>query len=307
MSPRHELTHEQPLLLIGSCFSEEIGSLLQTNGFQCLVNPGGTIYHPLALVKILEWALDEPKPLRTHVREDIYLSWDLSGTFYALSAPVFEEKTKMLHQDIRNYLLHASHLLITFGTAWAYELKSDGHIVANCHKQPGSQFDKKLTDLDDLQHTWEQLIDKLKAFNPRLELIFTVSPVRHLKDGIVENTRSKARLHLLTEKLCERANCTYFEAYEIVQDQLRDYSYFKEDGAHPNSKAIAVVWRIFQEQFIHNATKQSIEEWTALQQLKAHRILYPESKEAKKLKFQILEKETEFFNKYPQFKDSTRE
>ncbi len=306
MSHRQELTHEQPLLLIGSCFSEEIGSLLQTNGFQCLVNPGGTIFHPLALAKILEWALDEPKPLRTHVREDIHLSWDLSGTFYALSEPAFEEKTKILHQDIRHYLQHASHLLITFGTAWAYELKSDGHIVANCHKQPASEFDKKLTDLDDLQHTWEQLLAELKAFNPHLELIFTVSPVRHLKDGIVANTRSKARLHLLTEKLCERANCTYFEAYEIVQDQLRDYSYFKEDGAHPNSKAIAAVWHIFQERFIDNATKQSIEEWTALQQLKAHRVLYPESREAQKLKRQILEKEAAFFNKYPQFKDSTR-
>lgn len=306
MSSRHELTHEQPLLLIGSCFSEEIGSLLQTNGFQCLVNPGGTIFHPLALAKILAWALDEPTPLRMHVREDIYLSWDLSGTFYALSEPAFEEKTKILHQDIRHYLQHASHLLITFGTAWAYELKSDGHIVANCHKQPASQFDKKLTVLDDLQHSWEQLLDKLKAFNPHLELIFTVSPVRHLKDGIVENTRSKARLHLLTEKLCERANCTYFEAYEIVQDQLRDYSYFKEDGTHPNSKAIAAVWHNFQERFIGNATKQSIEEWTALQQLKAHRVLYPESREAHKLRNLILEKEAAFFNKYPQFKDSTR-
>lgn len=306
MSPSKALTHEQPLLLLGSCFSEEIGSLLAQNGFTCLVNPGGTIFHPMALAKLLNWALAEPSTLRTHVREDIHLSWDLSGTFYALSALEFEKKSIRLHQDIRHYLQHASHLLLTFGTAWAYELKSDGQIVANCHKHPASEFEKQLTGLDQLQRVWEPLLDQLQVFNPRLELIFTVSPVRHLKDGLVENTRSKARLHLLVERLCARENCCYFEAYEIVRDQLRDYAYYKADGAHPNLKAIEAVWLIFQELFMDKTTKQRIDEWSALQQLKAHRVLYPESREAKKFKSQILQKEKEFFSKYPQFKDSTR-
>ena len=133
-----------------------------------------------------------------------------------------------------------------------------------------------------------------------------MSPVRHLKDGLVENTRSKARLHLLVERLCARENCCYFEAYEIVLDQLRDYSFYKEDGAHPNSKAIEAVWHKFQEQFMDQYTNQIITDWTALQQLKAHRVLYPESREAKKFKSQVLQKEKEFFSKYPQFKDSTR-
>jgi hypothetical protein len=297
--------YQQPKVLLGSCFSEEIGSLLQQNGFDCLVNPGGTLFHPLALANLLHWALDEPAPLRILQRDDIFLSWDLSGTFYALSAQDFDQKVKALHHNLRHYLQHASHLLLTFGTAWVYALKSDGRIVANCHKQPATEFAKKLTDLNDLQHSWEQLLDKLKAFNPRLELIFTVSPVRHLKDGLIENTRSKARLHLLVEALCEVPNCHYFEAYEIVLDQLRDYAYFKDDTVHPNQKAIGVVWAQFQEKYLDPSTIQILDEWRTLQKSKAHKLLYPESKEAKRLKEEMTKRTAEFFRKYPDFLDTT--
>ena len=129
--------------------------------------------------------------------------------------------------------------------------------------------------------------------------------MRHLRDGLVENNRSKARLHLLVETLCAAVNCSYFEAFELVTDELRDYIYFKEDGAHPNQKAIAVVWAHFQQRFLEASTRTILEEWGALQKSKAHHILYPESKEAQQLQV-ILEKRTvDFFRKYPDFQDST--
>ena len=296
----------QPVTLIGSCFSDEIGSLLQANGFNVSVNLGGTLFHPLAISNLLNWALNEQfTPLRTHQRNDIFLSWDVAGTFYAMSEEALLEKSRLLYQDLRAQLQQSSHLLLTFGSSWAYTLSTDQRIVANCHKAPKSNFIKAITDLQELQTQWLDLLEQLKRFNPNLQVIFTISPVRHLKDGLVENNRSKARLHLLVETLCVVANGFYFEAYELVTDQLRDYIYFKEDGAHPNPKAIAVVWEHFQQRFLEASTRTILEEWGALQKSKAHHVLYPESKEAKELQVVLAKRTNDFFKKYPDFQDST--
>ncbi len=305
MSAAPLFDHHQPKLLIGSCFSDEIGSLLQQNGFDCLVNPGGTLFHPLAIARLLNWALDEPTPLRTLQRQDIFLSWDLSGTFYALSEDALTTKVADLHAAFQYYLKQSSHLVLTFGTAWAYYLNADQQLVANCHKAPSNSFAKVLSDLRQLQDEWMLLVQRLARFNPDLALVFTISPVRHSKDGLVENNRSKARLHLLLETLCALPKCTYFAAYELVLDELRDYSFFKADGVHPNQKAVAAVWQLFAQQMFDPATKALVEEWEALQKSKAHRILYPESREGQQLKRNLLEKESAFLKKYPQFKGST--
>ena len=306
MSTPQPFEHQKPKLLIGSCFSEEIGSLLKQNGFDCLVNPGGTIFHPLAISKLILWALNEQfTPLRTYQRNDIFLSWDLSGTFYAMSAEALSEKTRLLHQELRAQLQKSSHLLLTFGSTWAYTLSSNHQLVANCHKAPKSNFTKEITELQELQTQWLGLLDKLKRFNPNLQVVLTISPVRHLKDGLVDNNRSKARLHLLVETLCEKANCFYFEAYELVTDLLRDYTFFKEDGAHPNQKAIAVVWEHFQQRFLEASTRTLLEEWSALQKSKAHHILYPESKEARQLQVDLEKRTADFFRRYPDFLDAT--
>ena len=280
MSIISPLRHGQAITLIGSCFSDEIGNLLQANGFHVLVNPGGTIFHPQAISKLLRWALnDQFVPLRMYQRKDIFLSWDLSGSFYAMSEEAFIEKSKLLYENLRTSLQKSTHLLLTFGTSWAYTLGADQQIVANCHKAPKSFFEKSLTELEVLQTTWHSLIAQLQRFNSSLEVILTISPVRHLSDGLVENNRSKARLHMLVEKLAKINKCHYFEAFEIVTDQLRDYTFFKEDGAHPNQKAI--------------------------QKSKAHQFLYPESMEAKQLLVSLEKQTADFFMKHPDFLDST--
>jgi hypothetical protein len=306
MNSLSPLCFAQPITLIGSCFSDEIGCLLQANGFEVSINPGGTLFHPLAISKLIRWALNEQfTPLRTYQRNDIFLSWDLSGTYYAMSEEALLEKTRLLHQELRTQLQKSSHLLLTFGSSWSYTLNSDHQLVANCHKAPKSNFTKEITELGQLQTQWHDLLEELKQFNTNLQVVLTISPVRHLKDGLVENNRSKARLHLLVEALCEKANCCYFEAYELVTDQLRDYTFFKEDGAHPNQKAIAVVWEHFQQRFLEASTRTVLEEWAALQKSKAHHILYPESREALQLQLALEKRTADFFRKYPDFRDST--
>lgn len=306
MSIISPLRHGQAIALIGSCFSDEIGNLLQANGFHVLVNPGGTIFHPQAISKLLRWALnDQFVPLRMYQRKDIFLSWDLSGSFYAMSEEAFLEKSKLLYENLRTSLQKSTHLLLTFGTSWAYTLGADQQIVANCHKAPKSYFEKSLTELEVLQTTWYSLIGQLQRFNSSLEVILTISPVRHLSDGLVENNRSKARLHMLVEKLAKINKCHYFEAFEIVTDQLRDYTFFKEDGAHPNQKAIKVVWAHFQQIFFEAKTRKILEEWNALQKSKAHQFLYPESREAKQLLASLEKQTADFFKKHPDFLDST--
>ena len=306
MSIISPLRHGQAITLIGSCFSDEIGNLLQANGFHVLVNPGGTIFHPQAISKLLRWALnDQFVPLRMYQRKDIFLSWDLSGSFYAMSEEAFIEKSKLLYENLRTSLQKSTHLLLTFGTSWAYTLGADQQIVANCHKAPKSFFEKSLTELEVLQTTWHSLIAQLQRFNSSLEVILTISPVRHLSDGLVENNRSKARLHMLVEKLAKINKCHYFEAFEIVTDQLRDYTFFKEDGAHPNQKAIKVVWAHFQQRFFEAKTRKILEEWNALQKSKAHQFLYPESMEAKQLLVSLEKQTADFFKKHPDFLDST--
>jgi len=302
MSAQQRISHNGKLLLLGSCFSDEIGKKLQENGFLAEVNPGGTIFHPLALSKLLLWALsDQYQPLRIYRRDDVYLSWDLSGTFFAMSEAELHLKFEALYNQMRSALKSSSHLFITFGSSWAFTLKADHQLVANCHKASSAQFNKELTALDVLLSNWKVLLLQLQDFNPKLQVVFTVSPVRHLKDGLIANNRSKARLLLLAEDLSQQSNCSYLEAYELVLDELRDYTFYKEDGAHPNQKATQVVWKLLKERILSLEALQVIEEWEGLQKRRAHRILYPESTAAKKLIQMLAEEEASFFSRYPDF------
>jgi lysophospholipase L1-like esterase len=298
----HALNHRASILLIGSCFSDEIGRRLVQNGFQTHINPGGTLFHPLALAKMLDWAIDSQQSLSTLQRADIWLSWDLAGSFYALTEVQLQQKLMQLRAELIKALQESSHLLITFGTSWAYRLKSGQRLVANCHKQSSDHFSKENTSVEEMLQVWKELIEKIKLLNPAIKLIFTVSPVRHSRDGLHENNLSKARLLLLVEQLMTVSNCHYFPAYEIVNDQLRDYSFFKEDGVHPNSKATDYVWDFFKRYFIEPETQLVLDEWKSLQEAMSHRIMYPDSKAGILHLEQLSKRKETFFLKYPQFK-----
>jgi hypothetical protein len=296
------ISHHDKIVLLGSCFSDQIGSKFAANGFRSLVNPGGTIFHPLAILHLIQWAMDPNfKPLRVYQHQDIYFSWDLSGTFSAMSESELHQKSAVLHQELHEELKTSKFLFLTFGTSWGYELCTDGWLVANCHKAPQTMFEKKMADVSMMTASWEELIKKIRQFNPALELIFTISPVRHLKEGLIENNRSKARLHLLIEHITALQNCSYLASYELVLDELRDYKFFKVDKAHPNEEAINEVWNLVKQELISVESIQIIEKWNEIQRLKAHEILYPESMSAKRLQENIIQKEEEFIKMYPAF------
>jgi hypothetical protein len=192
-------------------------------------------------------------------------------------------------------------MLITFGSAWAYRLQEDQNLVANCHKQPSQLFSKEQTTVQTIVETWKALIHLIQRHNPTISFVFTVSPVRHAKDGLHENNLSKARLLLAVEALVDATNCAYFPAYELILDQLRDYAFFKEDGVHPNEKATAHVWDYFKRNFCSDQTGQVLKEWEALQLALQHKLLYPESQEAQHHNARLAQMKTAFKEKYPKF------
>lgn len=295
------LKHGQSTVFLGSCFSDELGSLVRNHGFESLVNPGGTIFHPLALAKLIRWCFDSNMELRVFQHEDMYFSWDCSGSVFGMSANELADKLVKLRQDLKSALQRADHLFVTFGSAWSYRLISDDEIVANCHKQRASLFQKENTSVEEIVREWKDILQRLKTENPKLNCVITVSPVRHVKDGLIENNQSKARLLMAAEQLQELQGVHYFPSYEFVLDALRDYRYFKTDGVHPNEIAIEELWRYFQSSFCSEETKERINEWQSIRQAEQHKILYPKSQAARKHMESTMKRKAQFLAAHPLF------
>jgi hypothetical protein len=291
----------ESFVFLGSCFSDELGSIIRANGFDSLVNPGGTIFHPLAIAKLVEWTFDESLSLRMLQQEDIFFSWELSGSVYGMSRDELALKIDKLRKDLRKYLRKANQLFVTFGSAWAYRLKSDGEIVANCHKQSSHLFEKENSSVIEIVTRWKSVISLLKKENPSITIFFTVSPVRHIKDGYIENNRSKARLLLAVEELQEESGIFYFPAYEFVLDDLRDFRYFKSDGVHPTPEAVLELWDFFQSSFFSEETIDLLLQWQQIRQAEQHKILYPKSQAARKHMETTMKRKAQFLSAHPLF------
>lgn len=288
-------------IFLGSCFSDELGTIIRSNGFESLVNPGGTIFHPLAIAKLIEWTFDDAISFRTLQHEDIFFSWELAGTIYGMSSEELSSKMEKLRSELSMFLRKASHLFVTFGSAWAYKLKSDGEIVANCHKQHSKLFFKENSSVEEIVSRWKSVISVLKKENPKLSIFFTVSPVRHIKDGYIENNRSKARLLLAVEQLQAESDAFYFPAYEFVLDDLRDYRYFKSDGAHPTPEAVNELWDFFQSSFFTEETIDLLLNWQQIRQAEQHKILYPKSQAARRHMEHTMKRKAQFLAANPLF------
>jgi len=296
-----KMKHGESFVFLGSCFSDELGNIMRTSGFESMVNPGGTIFHPLAIAKLIEWSFDESISFRTLQHEDIFFSWELAGSVYGMSANELSMKMEKLRSELRNFLLKANQLFVTFGSAWAYILKSDGEIVANCHKQHSQLFQKENSSVEEIVTRWKSIISLLKKENPSISIFFTVSPVRHIKDGYIENNRSKARLLLAVEQLQEESGVYYFPAYEFVLDDLRDYRFFKSDGVHPTPEAVLELWDFFQSSFFAEETIDLLLQWQQIRQAEQHKILYPKSQAARKHMEQTMKRKAQFLAAHPLF------
>lgn len=290
-----EVKHGDQLLFLGSCFSDEMSRKSVYYGFNVLSNPFGTIFHPEVIARNLKDTLNENlNSERILKRNDLFFSWDASGTVFGYSEKEVTEKINSQKDILKNAILKSKVVYITFGTAWGYRLNESGLLVANCHKVNASSFTKELADVDALENSWLQTIELMQKVNPALNIVFTVSPVRHIKDGLVENNQSKSILIELVRRLKAKQSASYFPSYEIMMDELRDYRFYKKDLVHPSEEAIDYIWNKFQSCYFSSETitlNKTIERYRLADH---HKSLYENSQDYIQFKSKI-EKEKEVF------------
>lgn len=306
---------------MGSCFSENIGQKLSENKFETLINPFGVIFNPLSVIQILEWVMENEKGENLEKKlEEYYIQHDEVFYNYHLHSKIASLDKNELKQIIRqkakqtyNFLEKADTIILTFGTAFMYELidkDSNKKIpISNCHKQNKNLFQQKLIDLEEAKTKFEDFIKKINSFGnkenkQKKQIIITLSPVRHLKEGLVENSVSKSILRVLAHSIAQNKNnekldnVIYFPSYELVLDDLRDYRFYENDLLHPNSQAIDYIWQKFSESCFDSDTQNFLKKWQKIASSLAHKPFFPNRKShyhfTQKLLLDLENLETEF-------------
>lgn len=280
-----KITIHDKIIMIGSCFTEHIHGYFSKYKFDCLENPHGTLFNPISIFKAIGQYMDQ-----TYIEEStlfsqygLWSSWDfhskLSAHSPGLAAAAMNHDINQAHL----FLKTSNWLIITLGSSFVYEV-NDGRIVANCHKVPASHFTKRMLAIHEIEKSFQECYKKLKQFNPDLNIIFTISPVRHLKDGFVENNRSKAILHHVISNLVNEVDIFYFPSYELIVDDLRDYRFYAEDMVHPNYQATQYVWEKFTAACVDGKTRAFMKEMDQLIAALNHKPFHPDSDEHLKFK-----------------------
>lgn len=296
------LHHQKPLLAMGSCFARHIGRKLAERKFSVVNNPFGILYNPISLTKSLNHILDGHvyQTADLFSFQELWHSFDHHGQF---SHPDSTYALKQINESLaqaKEQLGASSILLLTLGTAQVFEHRKNGKIVANCHKLPPQDFKRYRLSLDQVVTPLAQVFERLAHLAPGIRCLLTVSPVRHLKDGLIANQRSKATLLLAAEQLCQQFDWVhYFPAYEIVLDDLRDYRFYEADLSHPNPQAIDYVWSKFSNNYFSEDTltlNRSIEK---ILQASQHRPFHPASARHQSFLQKQLEKIARMEEQYP--------
>ncbi|MGB8491835.1 MAG: GSCFA domain-containing protein [Bacteroidales bacterium] len=261
--PHYEpgITYNDPVMFIGSCFSANIGKQFGKGHMPVMINPAGTVYNPVSVSNTID-LISGPGKFRVDDLYNFNGLWISFSHYTDFSSPDPDkviEKINFRSAEASEFLEKAAYLFITFGTARVYRWKKTGQIVSNCHKIPQAEFTHELLDPTDITDTWNDLLDRLKRKYPGLKVIFTISPVRHWKDGAHGNQVSKSVLFLAVEKLLEHPSRPgYFPAYELMMDDLRDYRFYDNDMLHPSASATEYIWEAFSRSFFSSDT---IELW----------------------------------------------
>ena len=251
------ISHNESLFLVGSCFASEIGSWLQKVKFHVTVNPFGVLYNPVSVSGALKILISGS--IFNH--DDLfhyngkYMSFSHDTSFSNSDSNVAIELINNSIIEGSEKLKSSSYLFVTFGTSRIYRLNSSGEVVSNCHKLPAAEFTREILSQDEIVKQWNELLADLKEFNPALKTIFTVSPVRHWKDGAHGNQLSKSILHVAIENIiAQNPGTSYFPSYELLIDDLRDYRYYADDMLHPSSRAVEYIWDFFKATYFDNQT-----------------------------------------------------
>lgn len=303
------INHQSHLMMFGSCFAQNIGQTLVKDKFDVNVNPFGILYNPLSVSsvirRIIKGTAFSEKNLQLY--NGIYSSFMHHGDFSALTSEGSLSKINTSLESATKALQRMDTLIVTFGTAYAYKLKATGEVVSNCHKFSSSDFDRSRLSVNEIADDWSNLITELKETNPSLNILFTVSPIRHWKDGAHENQLSKSVLLLAIDELSRKFdNVHYFASYEILMDDLRDYRFYADDMIHPSQTAITYIWDLFSKTYFDEKTRAIIRLWQGIRLALEHRPFNRESESHKQFLRQTLLKLEAFQNNYP-YLDCTNE
>lgn len=302
--PKNEflIDYTSKIISIGSCFAVNMAEKLDYYKFQNSCNPFGILFHPLAIEKLIELAVAE----KDFTDVDVFFHnerWHCFDAHSDLSTSNKDELLATLNAilvSVREYIMQASHCIITYGTSWVYRHIESQKIVANCHKVPQKQFQKELLTVATIQGSITNTANLFRTLNPECKLIFTVSPVRHIKDGFVENQRSKANiisaLHATFD--FQLSTISYFPSYEIMMDELRDYRFYADDMLHPNQTAINYIWKRFVDAVISEKAWSTMDEVEGIQKSLAHKPFNPESESHLKFQAKVREKITILESQY---------
>ena len=239
-----KIGYEDQILMLGSCFADSVGEQMPQRGLHVTVNPFGTLYNPLSIAQALSI---QPSAINYQFHNGLWHSMSHHGSFSHPTREEAEQAVRASIETMQKALRKATVVIVTFGTAWVYEM--NGEIVGNCHKLPESSFLRRRLSVDEIVQTWRPII----AHYPDKHWLFTVSPIRHIKDGLHENQLSKATLLQAVEQLGD-----YFPSYEIMLDELRDYRFYADDLVHPSSMAVHYIWERFVDTFCTNQTKNEL-------------------------------------------------
>lgn len=295
------IDYNSKITLLGSCFSDNIGKKLSYHKFQSVLNPFGILFHPKAIESVIKNAISK----KEYTEEDLFFfngCWHCFEAHSKLSSSSKEQVLVELNKasaSMNTALKSSTHIIITLGTSWIYRFLESGQIVANCHKVPQHKFKKELLSVTEINKSVSSIISLIREVNPDINFIFTVSPVRHLKDGFIENQLSKSHLISALHQIIKiHENTFYFPSYEIMMDELRDYRFYKEDMIHPNQIAINYIWEKFYENWFSDEALDLKKQVLKIQRGLEHKPFNPNSNEHRKFLASLQEKIETLKKKY---------
>jgi hypothetical protein len=300
------IAYNSKIVAFGSCFAENISSKLLFYKFDVTSNPFGIIFNPVSIEKLLYRITHNIEFTEKDVffHNELWRCFDVHSELSDSDKNNFLEKLNDLLLDTFQKIQAATHVQITLGTAWVYRNLKSNEVVANCHKVLKNEFKKELLSFEIIQNAIENSMDLIFKINPNCSFLFTVSPVRHIKDGFAENTVSKAHLiaSIYQSRHSKSSTLNYFPSYEIMMDELRDYRFYSDDMLHPNSVAINYIWERFVETSIHESEFKTMKEVESIQKSLLHKTFNSETESHKKFEEKVNLKIKNLQKKYPDFR-----
>lgn len=296
------VSHKDRIFTFGSCFADNIGGKLNEFRFDVFSNPLGVMFNPISIYNAIDIVKSERLLTENDVfaRDGIYNSFLLHSQFAELDAATYLRNVNETIAELHSSFASCCVLCLTFGTSFVYRLKKSGEVVSNCHKCPSEDFRKERLSVDEIVEIYTKLFSQLKADNPNIKIVMSVSPIRHIKDGAHENQLSKATLLLAVESLAKLYdNVAYFPAYEIMMDELRDYRFYAEDLIHPSNLAIRILWERFSKSFFSDETMELNVEIEKINRGLNHRPFNPNSSSYKLFRLDLEKKISSIKAKYP--------